>query len=78
MYAAAVVFWEALVARRLFQADSPGGALTKILRDTVKPPSELAADVPRALDDVILKGLARNADDRYPTARAMALAIRSA
>ena len=39
------------------------------------PPSRFANAVPPALDDIVLRGLARSPTDRWPTAREMAVAI---
>jgi eukaryotic-like serine/threonine-protein kinase len=75
VYAASVVLWEALTGRRLFIADSEAHTMKLVLENRVSPPSELAADLPPALDALVLRGLSREPADRYPTARDMALAL---
>jgi eukaryotic-like serine/threonine-protein kinase len=44
----------------------------------VNPPSAERPEVPPALDAVVMKGLARNAKDRFETAREMATALEAA
>src|SRR5207249_3290621 len=41
-------------------------------------PSSIVGDVPRALDEVVLRGLARNPNDRYATALELAAALENA
>ena len=38
---------------------------------SIRPPSEVKADIPKAIDDITLKALARNPAQRYATAREM-------
>jgi len=75
IYAASVVLWEALTSERLFSADNPGELLNHILNRRVPPPSEIAFDLPRALDAIVLRGLAREPADRFATAREMAVEL---
>jgi eukaryotic-like serine/threonine-protein kinase len=76
VYGVAVVLWEALTGRRLFDGDSPTVALSKVLTDPVPAPSSLVASLPQGLDDVVMRGLSRNPDERYSTALEMARALR--
>lgn len=75
LYAAAVVFWESLAGKRLFEGQDDAEILQRIVQMTIPPPSSLNPAVPRAVDDIILRGLARKPSDRYATAREMALAL---
>jgi serine/threonine-protein kinase len=75
LYAAAVVLWELLAGRRLFDGDTETVVLAKVLTSTVEPPSVHAPDVPKELDDVVMKGIHRKVSARYATAREMALAL---
>lgn len=78
IYAAGIVLWETLTARRLFSAESEGETVTNVLERSVVPPSQLVDSVPRALDAVVLKALARDPQKRFATARDMAAAIEAA
>ncbi len=75
IYAASVVLWETLTAQRLFAGDNEGEILAKVLEAEVPPPSRLVPGLPRALDEVTLRGLARDRQARFATAREMALAL---
>ena len=75
VYAASVVFWETLTGRRLFRGETEGIILGKVLGEPVRPTGALTPNIPKELDAVVLKGLSRNPDERYQTARDMARAI---
>lgn len=77
VYGVSVVLWEALTGRRLFDGDSPTAALSKVLTEPVPRPSSLTASLPQELDDVVMRGLSRNVEDRFSTALEMARALRS-
>ncbi len=75
IYAASVVLWEILTGQRLFDADYQSAILKNILHRPIEPPSEIAPDVPREVDEIVLRGLAKDPKERWATARAMALAL---
>jgi serine/threonine protein kinase len=75
VYAAGVIAWEALAGRRLFQADDEPTLFSKVLEDVIPPPSAHNPDVPPAFDAVVARALARNPDQRFSSAREMAVAI---
>jgi len=75
VYAAAVVLWEALTGKRLFTGDLEAIVLASVLKERVAAPSEINPDVPATLDEIVLRGLQRDPDERYATARDMASAL---
>jgi len=75
VYAASVVLWELLVGRKLFASDEAPAVLYAIMHGEIEPPSRYASECSPALDAIVMRGLARKAEDRWPTARAMALAL---
>jgi serine/threonine-protein kinase len=75
VYAAAVVLWEMLAGERLFSGASEVDLVAKLLNRTVKPPSMVAPEVPQALDELVMKGLAAKVEERFATAREMCLAL---
>jgi eukaryotic-like serine/threonine-protein kinase len=75
VYSAAVVLWEALTLKRLFTGDGEAEILTALLTAEIEPPSRYAAHVPPALDAIVLKALSRSPEQRFASARDMALAV---
>ena len=75
IYAAGVVLWETLTGERLFLGSAEMPDLQRLLDADVEPPSTRIAGLAASFDAVAMKALAREPDDRYPTARAMAIAL---
>ncbi len=75
IYGAAVVLWEALTVRRLFDGEHAGVVFNKVMNGEIVPPSQFVPGIPKALDDIVLRGLARDYEKRYPTAHAMAIEL---
>jgi len=75
VYAAAVVTWEAITGRRLFEGREAHEIVAAVLSAPVKAPSLVALHSPPALDHVVLRGLQRDPTRRYRTAREMAIAL---
>lgn len=75
IYAASVVLWEALTGRRLFDGETEAIVLARAIEGNVEPPSSHNAFVEPAVDAVVLRGLAKDPELRFNTAREMALAI---
>jgi serine/threonine protein kinase len=75
IFAAGIVFWEALTLRRLFEADDPTGAIAKVLMAPIEAPSTINPNVSPAMDRVVLKALNRDVNLRFQTAREFAEAI---
>lgn len=71
IWALGVCLWEALTQRRLFVRGTQADTLMSVMMDPIKRPSELASDVTPELDEIVLRALARNPDERYRTAREM-------
>lgn len=78
IYSAGVVLYQLLTRTRPFDGTSMALIMTSVLRDERPRPSERRATVPRALDAVVLKAMARQPADRYPTAAAFNAALQAA
>jgi serine/threonine-protein kinase len=78
VYGAAVVLWEALTGEPLFRGENQGNTIHEVLFGSVRPPSEVAAGLSRALDAVVMRGLARERTARFSSAKEMALALQAA
>ena len=69
LYSAACVIYEMIAGRSPFDAESNVDLAAKHLSDIPEPPSKFTPlEVPAGLDAVILKGLAKNPDERYQSA----------
>jgi serine/threonine-protein kinase len=75
VYAASLVLWELLAGMKLFRSEDPAKLLRSIVGGEVEPPSPYATECTPKLDAIIMRGLSRDPGDRWPTARAMALAL---
>jgi serine/threonine-protein kinase len=74
VYAASVVFWETLTCSRLMQGETEAQIVMKILAAKIAPPSA-STNVTSIYDELVMKGLATNAEMRFATAREMSAAI---
>ena len=59
---------EMLTGRRLFKGKGDHAKMSAILDKEIVPPSTLNPRVPRLLDDVVLRALARDKDERHQSA----------
>jgi eukaryotic-like serine/threonine-protein kinase len=72
VFALGVVLWECLTGRRLFFDRNDFQTMRNVLERPVPPPSTQRAEVPAALDFVVLRALEREPKRRYPDAKTMA------
>ncbi|MDF2694094.1 MAG: serine/threonine protein kinase [Labilithrix sp.] len=77
VYSASVVLWEALTGKRLFKADDVPALVYAIMNDEIDPPSKVVPDLPPGLDEIVMKGLDREAANRWSSARELAVALES-
>ncbi|MBP9111988.1 MAG: protein kinase [Polyangiaceae bacterium] len=75
IYAAAVVLWEAIAGRRLYEAENDGKLVASIVAGATTPPSKYSSSSNPAIDAVVMKGLAKEKNDRFATAREFAIAL---
>jgi len=78
VFALGVILWELVCGKRLFRAGDAIRTLRAVLRGPIPVPSSVNPAVGEALDEVVLKALARNPRDRYKTAREFAEALEAA
>lgn len=71
-----VALWEMLTMRRLFRRDTTANTIHAVLYEDLVPPSAHRAHVPPELDEIVMKALAREPQERWQTARDMGRAIR--
>ncbi|HVE84837.1 MAG TPA: serine/threonine-protein kinase [Myxococcales bacterium] len=70
-----VVLFELLTGKRLFAAETETEEMERILAAPIPRPDSVQRKIPSGLVDLVLKALARDRSQRFPTARAMAKAL---
>jgi eukaryotic-like serine/threonine-protein kinase len=75
VYAASVVLWELLAGQRLFGGATSESKLHAVLHKDVPLPSQIVDGISKELDAVVMRGLCRDAQSRFATAREMALQL---
>jgi serine/threonine-protein kinase len=75
VYAAAVILWEALTGKKLHDGANEVDVFVQVARGLVEPPHLVHGDIPEALSAIVMRGLAREPDDRFATALEMAIAL---
>jgi serine/threonine-protein kinase len=66
IFAFGVTAYEVLTFAKPFPGDTPDEILRKQLNNELTPPRELNADIPPAMEKIILKCLERDMSERYP------------
>jgi serine/threonine-protein kinase len=73
VYGASIVLWELITRRRLFAGRNLATLDDREIK--VDAPSSITGPLPQGLDEVVLRGLAHDPNERFPDARAMKLAL---
>src|SRR5438270_4369761 len=72
IFSLGVVFYELLVGRQPFRADSQADLMEQIASFEPRPPRQYDDSIPKELDRICLKALSKRASERYSTAKDMA------
>jgi serine/threonine protein kinase len=75
IYAFATVAYELLTGRLPYESDGVMQLLMAKLRDEPTPPTQRDPTLPRKIDSILLRGLARQPDARWPTCTALVDAL---
>ncbi len=78
VFALGIILFELATARRLFKRTSSYQTFEAIVAAEVPPPRSINPKIPPAVEAVILKALARRADDRFASAGEMQEALEAA
>ncbi len=77
VFALGVIAHELLTGRRLFKRNSPYETYQAVIECNVEPPSQALPELDAALDPVIMRAVAKDKEQRYPTAEAFGDALQS-
>ncbi len=72
IFSLGVVFYELLVGRLPFRADSRAELMEQVTSFEARPPRQFDDGIPKELDRICLKALSKRASERYSTAKDMA------
>ena len=71
VYSTGCLLYELLTGRPPFVGDSPVSVAYQHVREQAQPPSALDEDLTPEIDAIVMKALAKDLDERYPSAAAM-------
>jgi serine/threonine protein kinase len=74
VFACGVVLWETLCGKRLFRKDNDLATMQSLIYEPIPLPSTVV-EVPLALEQITMKALCRDPEQRYQTALELALAL---
>lgn len=78
IYALGVVLYELITGTFPFKADTPMGMLAARLLQAPTPPRDIRGDLPNAVEDVVMRALARKPEARFASAADMVANLRAA
>ncbi len=67
IYSLGIILYEMVTGRVPYTADTPLAVILKHVSNPLPLPSSIKPDIPEAIEQVILKALAKNPDDRFDT-----------
>ena len=70
VFALGVIVHELLTGRRLFKRNSPYETYQAVIECAVQPPSRINNQLDPAIDAIVMKAVAKDKEQRYPTAEA--------
>jgi serine/threonine protein kinase len=77
MYSLGVVIYELLTGQRPFTAENMAALMKKICEQPPTPPTKVRADLPKEIDAILARALAKKPEDRYPTWQAFSIELSS-
>ncbi len=78
VYALGVILFEMLTGRVPYEADTPLATVIKHVTDPIPIPRQINPDIPETIERVLLRGLAKEREDRFASAGALATALKVA
>ncbi len=76
VFSLGIVVWEMLTMRTLMPPNDPARASQMLVACEFKPPSRYNPKVPPALDEIVMRCLSRQPEQRTPSAQALSMQLR--
>lgn len=77
IYSLGATLYELATGKPVFDSLTPHGVISQVLTAQPTPANQVARDIPRDLSTILMKCLAKNAEERYSTAQDMANDLRA-
>lgn len=71
IFSAGVVFYELVCGQKPFEGENLLACFHQLMKQGIIPPSVHRPDIPKELENIIMKALERDREERYPTAAAL-------
>jgi PASTA domain./Protein kinase domain. len=71
IYSLGIVMYEMLTGQVPFEGDSPISVALKHIEEELVPPSKINRDIPKGIEDIIIKATQKDPTKRYSTAKEM-------
>ena len=68
LFSAAIIVYEMLTGQMLYLEENLEVLLDRVRKAEIEPPSSMRPEVPRELDDILMKALSKYPDNRYQSA----------
>src|SRR5262245_5354870 len=75
LYSLGIVLYEMVAVRKPYVADTPASLLFKQATEPLPPPHQFVADLPEAIEFLLIKALAREPRDRFADIKALIQAM---
>lgn len=75
IYSVGIMLYEMVTGKRAIGGDTPYETMNRIAHENIAAPSSINDEIDERLEEIILKAVAKNVDDRYPDAIAMREAL---
>src|ERR1700676_2597103 len=75
IFSLGIVLYQMATGFRPFDGDSVTAVCSQIISSTPVPPSERNPSLPASFDQVVMRCLSKNAEDRFPTAESLAAVL---
>ncbi|MEG0020926.1 MAG: PASTA domain-containing protein, partial [Oscillospiraceae bacterium] len=77
LYSVGIMMYEMLTGTLPFQSETAVSVALQQLSDTAKSPRELVPEIPKGMEQIVMRAIEKDPQDRYQTAQAMAADLKA-